>query len=410
MIVPSIDLSNGRAVQLRRGRKKVLERRDVLRLVRTFRRYGPIAVIDLDAALGRGDNLELIRRICAEAEARVGGGIRTIERAREVLAAGAAQLIVGTKAERAFLEQLPRERVLVAVDASHGIVVDRGWRHSTGVRPVDRVRELAPYCAGFLFTVVEREGGLQGTDMAAIRRVRQATDLPLTAAGGITTAEEVLTLDRLGIDAQIGMAVYTGRLELPAAFAALIDFRKDPRGLVPTVVVDERGNVLMLAYSSRRSLVRTLRAGRGIYESRSRGAVWVKGATSGNVQELLRVEADCDRDALKFVVRQAGVACHTGNYSCFGTGQPKFDLFELERTLLRRIAERSPGSYTAKLAADPRRLRRKVMEEAYELVEAVTPGGRVHEAADLLYHALALLAVENVPLEDVLRALQSRRR
>jgi phosphoribosyl-ATP pyrophosphohydrolase/phosphoribosyl-AMP cyclohydrolase len=410
MIVPSIDLMGGKAVQLRRGRKKVLERRDVLGLARRFRRYGPIAVIDLDAALGKGDNLELIRRLCAEAECRVGGGIRTVERAKEVLAAGASQIIIGTKAEPDFLRQLPRERVIVAVDSSRGKVVDHGWRRRTKVTPEQRVRELSPLCSGFLFTVVDREGGLQGTDMAAIRRVRAATDLPLVAAGGITTAEEILTLDRLGIDAQLGMAIYTGRLRLPDAFAAPIDFGKDPRGLVPTVVLDEHGNLLMLAYSSRRSLVRALHTGRGVYQSRSRNSIWVKGETSGNVQELLRVEADCDRDALKFVVRQTGVACHTGNYSCFGAGGRRFDLFELERTLRERIAAQAPGSYTAKLAANPRRLRRKVMEEAYELVEAQTNPERIWEAADLLYHALTLLAAEDVPLDSVMRALDSRRR
>ncbi|MBI5498873.1 MAG: phosphoribosyl-ATP diphosphatase [Deltaproteobacteria bacterium] len=410
MIVPSIDLMGGRAVQLRRGRTKVLERRDVLGLARRFRTYGPIAVIDLDAALGRGDNLALIRRICAEAECRVGGGIRTVERAREVLAAGAAQLIVGTKAERSFLAQLPKDRVIVAVDAVRGTVVDRGWRRRTRATPEARARELSPYCAGFLFTVVEREGGLGGTDLDAIRRVRAATELPLTAAGGITTEEEILRLDRLGIDAQVGMAIYTGKLDLPSAFAALIDFGKDPRGLVPTVVVDERGNVLTLAYSSRRSLVRALRTRRGVYESRSRGRIWVKGETSGHVQELRRVEADCDRDALVFVVRQTGVACHTGSYSCFGTGRPRFETGLLYDTLRSRIAEGGEESYTVRLARSPRLLRRKVMEEAYELVEAVTGEERVHEAADLVYHTLALLAAEGVGWDEVLRRLEARRR
>ena len=236
-----------------------------------------------------------------------------------------------------------------------------------------------------------------------------APGLTTPAAGGITTAEEILCLDRLGIDAQVGMAVYTGRLDLPSAFATLIDFGKDPRGLVPTVTVDERGNVLTLAYSSRRSLIRALRMRRGVYESRSRGKMWLKGETSGHVQELRRVDADCDRDALVFVVRQAGAACHTGSYSCFGTGRPRFELGALEETLRARIAEGAEGSYTARLAKDPRKLRRKVMEEAYELVEATTAEERVHEAADLLYHALALLAVEGVRWEEVLRKLEGRR-
>jgi len=382
----------------------------VLGLARRFRRYGPIAVIDLDAALGRGDNLRLVRRICEVAEARVGGGIRTLERAREVLDAGASAIIVGTRAEPEFLSKLPREKLIVAVDASKGEVVDHGWRRRTGVRPEDRVRALSPHCSGFLFTVVDREGGLAGTDMDAVRRVRAATDLPVTAAGGITTIEEVVRLDRLGLDAQIGMAIYTGRLRLPEAFCALIDFGKHPARLAPTVVTDERRNVLMLAYSSERSLRKALREGRGVYESRSRRRLWVKGETSGHVQELLRVDADCDRDALRFVVRQTGAACHTGSYSCFGEGRPAFDLHALEATLRARIAERPDGSYTAALAADPRTLRRKLVEEAWELGDARTPDEKTWEAADLIFHTLAFLASEGIPLETVVRALDARRR
>ncbi len=410
MIVPSIDLMGGRAVQLRGGRRKVLERRDVMGLARRFARYGPIAVVDLDAALGRGDNLALVRRICGMVEARVGGGIRTVERAREILAAGASAVVIGTRAEPEFLSRLPREKVIVAVDARKGEVVDRGWRRRTGVRPKDRVRKLSRYCAGFLFTVVEREGGLGGADMEAIRRIRAATDLPVTAAGGITTIEEIVQLDRIGVDAQIGMAIYTGRLDLPAAFCALIEFDKHPSGLVPTAVTDERGNLLTLAYSSRRSLKAALRLGRGAYESRSRGEVWVKGRTSGNAQDLLRVETDCDRDALRFVVRQRGAACHTGRYSCFGTGAARFDLRALQETLARRIAERPDGSYTAWLALDPRMLRRKIMEEAFEFVEARLPEDRTWEAADLLYLVLVALAVDDVSIDRVIRMLDGRRR
>ena len=117
MIIPSIDLMNGKAVQLRQGKEKVLERENVLDLVIEFRKYGEIAVIDLDAAFGKGDNLDLIKKICKIADCRVGGGIRTLEKANEILQAGARKIIIGTKATPAFLKQLPKERIIVAIDA-----------------------------------------------------------------------------------------------------------------------------------------------------------------------------------------------------------------------------------------------------------------------------------------------------
>ncbi|MDP3766195.1 MAG: HisA/HisF-related TIM barrel protein, partial [Nanoarchaeota archaeon] len=158
MIIPSIDLMNGKAVQLKQGKEKVLERKDVLALAKEFGKYGEIAVIDLDAALGKGNNSELIKKICKIADCRVGGGIRTIEKANEILQAGAKKIIIGTKANSEFLKQLPKDRVMVAIDAKDNYVVTEGWTKKTNATPQQLISRLESYCSGFLFTNVDKEG------------------------------------------------------------------------------------------------------------------------------------------------------------------------------------------------------------------------------------------------------------
>jgi phosphoribosyl-ATP pyrophosphohydrolase len=407
-IVPSIDLMGGKAVQLRRGEpeEKALERADVLDLAERFARVGEIAVIDLDAALGRGENRDLIRALCRRHPCRVGGGIRSADEARALLRAGAERVILGTAARPEVLRELRPEQVIVAVDEKKGEVVSEGWTRGTGESPEERVRSLERYCSGFLFTVVEREGMLEGTSLERIRAVRAATRLPVTAAGGITSAEEVRALAGMGCESQLGMAVYTGRLALEPLFASLVDFEKQG-GLAPTVVQDEAGRLLMLAWSSPESLETALREGVGAYWSRSRGRLWRKGEESGNTQALLRARLDCDRDAIAFTVRQTGPACHTGAPTCWGRAPTR--LADLEAVLRERLAHPS-GSFASLLMQDERKIRRKLHEECWELDEAAGPEETVAEAADLLFFASALLVRRGLSWDDVLRELRGRER
>ena len=164
MIIPSIDLMKGKAVQLKQGKEKVLEKDNVLNLAREYSKYGELAVIDLDAALGKGNNFELIKKICKIADCRVGGGIRTIEKANELLQAGAKKIIIGTKATKEFLEQLPKKRLIVAIDTKDNYIVNRGWTNKTEKTPEETIRELEDYCAEFLFTNVNKEGMMQRFD------------------------------------------------------------------------------------------------------------------------------------------------------------------------------------------------------------------------------------------------------
>jgi phosphoribosylformimino-5-aminoimidazole carboxamide ribotide isomerase len=226
MLIPSIDLQGGRIVQLVQGERLAIETHDFDGWIHRFSSFPKVQLIDLDAAKGAGSNAHLIAEICTRLPCRVGGGIRTPERAQEILALGATAVILGsslfkddavdtTLASR-VADAITPERFIAAVDSRGGRVVIHGWRTVLPITPTDAIRALEPYCSEFLYTHVDREGLMQGTDMGAIEAVRHATTRHVTAAGGITTMDEVERLDRIGVDAVVGMAIYTGRLSLPS--------------------------------------------------------------------------------------------------------------------------------------------------------------------------------------------------
>jgi len=224
MLIPAIDLRDGQVVQLVQGKRLALATDDWQSWVERFRPFPKVQLIDLDAAMERGANEPLMRKICAEKACRVGGGIRSIERARHVLSLGATHVIVSSALFKngqidlefaaALAESVGRERVIAAVDSSGGLVTIRGWQESTRVTAVDAAKALEPYCDEFLYTNVDTEGLMQGIPMEAVRAVREATTRRVVAAGGITTQDEIDQLDAMGVDAVVGMAIYTGRLAL----------------------------------------------------------------------------------------------------------------------------------------------------------------------------------------------------
>jgi phosphoribosyl-AMP cyclohydrolase len=195
-------------------------------------------------------------------------------------------------------------------------VVVEGWTKGTGAGIRERMLELRDHVGGFLVTFVEREGRLGGTNLDQVAAlVEAAGDAKVTIAGGVTTTDDIAALDRLGADAQVGMAIYTGRLDLADAIAAPLTTDR-PDGLWPTVVVDEHGVALGLCYSNAESLRIAVTERRGVYWSRRRG-LWRKGETSGHTQTLVEAWLDCDGDAVILKVDQVGPACHTGRQDCF---------------------------------------------------------------------------------------------
>lgn len=227
MLIPSIDLQDGAVVQLVQGEHLAIRDNDVFAWVKRFERYPKVQVIDLDAAKNCGDNLETVRSIAGALSCRVGGGVRTVERAKDLLAAGAAQVIVGSslfksgQPDLAFARQLADavglERVIAAVDSKGGHVVIHGWRTPLPLTTVEAVHALEPFCGEFLYTHVDAEGLMGGTDIDTILDLRRATARRLTAAGGITTREEIDLLHEHSVDAVVGMALYTGKLTLDEA-------------------------------------------------------------------------------------------------------------------------------------------------------------------------------------------------
>ena len=219
MIIPCIDLMGGKVVQLVQGREKALEGGTPLEMIERFAAFPEIQVIDLDAAMGKGSNDDLVELIAARATARVGGGVRSPERARMLVEQGAHRVIVGTAAfQRELLQEIADatgpERLIIALDSRGGKVVVKGWQEATEFSAEQVIHQLEPYCSGFLCTYVDKEGLMQGTDLDWFRRLRASTKHELTAAGGITTLEEIRELQKLGIHAALGMAIYTGRLSL----------------------------------------------------------------------------------------------------------------------------------------------------------------------------------------------------
>lgn len=406
MIIPSIDLMDGKAVQLRQGKEKVLEKENVLELAKYYSRFGEISVIDLDAAMNKGNNEALIKEICKIAHCRVGGGIRDVEKAKRILANGAKQIIIGTAANEEFLSKLPKDKVLVAIDSRQGKITIEGWTTQVNASPEDYIKRFDNFCSGYLYTIVDKEGMMQGTDIESIRKIRNLTKKTLIAAGGISTIEEIKTLVKMNVSAQLGMSIYTGAVNLEDAYIAVMDFEKQ-NGLIPTIVQDiETKQVLMLAYSNKESLRKSLKDGLATYWSRSRNELWTKGLTSGNIQELISAKFDCDQDTLLFKVKQKGAACHTGRYSCFEDRD--FCINELYNLLLDRKAKLPENSYTTKLFKDEFKLKRKIMEEAFESVNFELGDGLEWEASDLAYHMLTFMALHNVTPQDIINNLASR--
>lgn len=220
MVIPCIDLMDRKVVQLVQGKEKALELPDPIAVLERFAEFTEIQVIDLDAAMGRGTegNADIVRALCALKPCRVGGGIRTVERARQVVNEGAHKVIVGSAAFtaqginhhflRSLLAAMVRERIIIAVDSLGNRIAVRGWRETLPLTPREALPELEPYCSEFLCTYVDAEGKLQGTNLHWFRQLRAVTKLPVTAAGGVTTDEEIRALDEMGMHAALGMAIY----------------------------------------------------------------------------------------------------------------------------------------------------------------------------------------------------------
>ena len=222
MLIPSIDLLGGKIVQLVQGEKKALEFDDFGFWIKKFSEYPLVQLIDLDAAMDSGSNHELITMIAKQLPCQVGGGIRNLERARELLGAGARRVIFGsallkdgcinTALAQECSSTLRAERLTFAIDSRGGKVAVKGWKENTSIDPFDVIDALQPYCSAFLYTHIDTEGTMSGFPLEVARRLRQATSRQMIVAGGIRSMDEVHALNDIGVDAVVGMAIYTGKI------------------------------------------------------------------------------------------------------------------------------------------------------------------------------------------------------
>ncbi len=410
MLIPSIDLLDGKAVQLQQGQadKKIVEKEDVFALLEEFSLYGEVAIIDLNAAMGTGSNQELIEQMLRQKPCRVGGGIRDLQTAKAYLAAGATKIILGTSASTDFVKKLPKNSLIFAIDAKGDYLTTHGWQQTADAKIVDIIPKLAQNCGEFLYTQVKNEGMMGGIDKVRIEQVIKASPIPVTVAGGISSYEDLQWINKKGANSQIGMAIYSGAMQLDKAFMSLVDF--DKMDLIPTIAQDAKtGKVLMMAYSGKESLQLALSQRTGTYFSRSRQELWTKGLTSGNVQKLIHVDVDCDGDTLLFQVEQDGNACHFERYSCFASQTKNYSLNYLDEIFETRLAEvNDKPSFTQRLFASQELQIEKLEEECQELIEATDHNHVRWEAADLLFFTLVMAKAKGVSITEIVNDLRSR--
>ena len=418
MVIASIDIQGNKVVQLKQGEELVLQQDNAKELASQFDQFGEVAVIDLDAAMGKGSNIDMIKPLLRIAECRVGGGIRTPAQAKELISFGARKIIVGSSAFRVdgrfevnvpFLEEMSksigRHRLIVAVDARNGEIVVDGWKTPTGLDLIKAAKEVEPYAAEILFTCVEREGMMSGINLDLVKKLRNDVKCQVTVAGGVSTLNEIEEISALGCDVQLGMALYTGKINLTDAFITSLNWKKDASLMLPVIVQTPDGQVMMTGFTDTAALAETFKRGNVCFHSRTRNTLWMKGENSGNVLKLVRMRADCDRDALLATAQPVGPVCHTGAWSCFATNRDYTQKY-LQDIITERFKNPAPGSYTATL--DDKLVREKIMEEALELCEAKTRDEVIWEAADLLYFSTVLMTKAGVTVQEILDELDRR--
>ena len=428
MVISSIDLKDGHVVQLKNGRDLVLQRDDADNLINEFNFYGEVAVIDLDAAMGNVDakgntvNTNLLKSLLRKGNVRTGGGIHTVKRARELISLGAEKVIIGSSAwnknpssndsvlNTEFLEELVqaigKQRIIISVDAINGKIAVKGWTETIDVSLIEGAQQAEKYCSELLFTCVEKEGCMQGTNIDMAQELRNAVKCRVVVAGGVSTESEIEQLEKMGCDVQLGMALYTNKVSLKDSFIRCLDWKKTD-GMIPVIAQSEHSEVLMMGYANHEAFKKTFDTKKLTFWSRTRNTLWTKGETSGHFLEVKKLRADCDRDTVLATVVPHGGVCHTGSFNCFSSeADEKSSMERLYGTIAERFANPKPGSYTATL--DSKRVREKIEEEAEELCEADGKDEVIWEAADLLYFVSVLMYKEGVNWNDIYSELDRR--
>lgn len=423
MVISSIDLKDGHVVQLKNGKELVLQRDDANNLISEFNRFGEVAIIDLDAAMGNvepnGDtvNTALLKSLLRKGNVRTGGGVRSVKRAKQLISLGAEKVIIGSSAWKSdgsglnteFLDELinsiGKERIIISVDSINGKIAVKGWTETVNISLQDGAKLAENYCSELLFTCVEKEGCMQGIDMSYVQQVRDSVSCRVVVAGGVSSVEEIANLEKMRCDVQLGMALYTNKVSLDKAFVSCLNFSKSP--LIPVIAQSVSGEVLMQAYANEDAILKSFSTNKLTFFSRSRNELWTKGETSGNFLNLIKMRVDCDRDCILATVLPTGPSCHTGAWTCFKSScDSESNMNRLYNVIADRFSNPKKGSYTATL--DAKRVREKIEEEAEELCEAESKDDVIWEVADLIYFVNVLMYKEGVSWNDVYDELDKR--
>ena len=427
MVISSIDLKDGHVVQLKNGKDLVLARDDADELIKDFDFYGEVAVIDLDAAMGNVDakgntvNTNLLKSLLRKGNVRTGGGVRTVKRAKQLISLGAEKVIVGSSAwkknpdsenvlDTEFLDELVKaigkQRIIISVDAINGKIAVKGWTETIDVPLITGAKQAEKYCSELLFTCVEKEGCMQGTNLQMAQELRESVSCRVVVAGGVSSVEEIEQLEKMHCDVQLGMALYTNKVSLSESFVRCLDWQK-VNDLIPVIAQSVNGQVLMTGYANKEAFEKTFETKKLTFFSRTRNCLWTKGETSGHYLEVVKLRVDCDRDTVLATVIPHGGVCHTGSFTCFSSeADEKSSLERLYGIISERFENPAPGSYTATL--DDKRVREKVEEESEELCEADGKDEVIWEACDLLYFMSVLMYKEGVCWQDVYDELDRR--
>jgi len=345
----------------------------------------------------------LLKGICGVAECDLMINSPNLETIKEVLQKGVKRIIIPEKEAESIAQKVSKNIIIARITLRKASLLNNNLI-DVKTELKEKVNRVAPYCSELLIDYDEDLIIDENTVLAVIDYISDLINYPLTFLDANNKFTEIL--EKKGVNPFICSSEMFKEKELLKIFASVLDFQK-LEGLIPTIVQDNHNQILMLAFSSQDSLTQALIQKRGIYYSRSRKSIWIKGETSGNYQILNQVRYDCDQDALLFNVRQEGVACHLERYSCFGN--KKFELSDLYEIIQDRILNPVSNSYTSKISKDEQLIIEKIKEESNEVINYTNDENLTWEIADLLYFVMVLMAKKGIKLQDILNELWSRR-
>ena len=345
----------------------------------------------------------LLKRICEVAECDLMMNSPKIETIKVVLRKGVKRVIIPEKMIDDISQKISKNIIIARITLRKTLLLNSNLIDlKTELKEI--INRVVPYCSELLIDYDDDLTIDESTVLAVIDYIFDLINYPVTFLDTNNKFTEIL--EKRGVNPFICSSEMLKEKEMVKIFKSALDFQK-LESLIPTIVQDEHNQILMLAFSSQDSLTQALIQKKGIYCSRSRKSIWIKGETSGNYQMLKKVRYDCDQDALLFNVRQEGVACHLQRYSCFGNKE--FKLSDLYEIIQERILNPTPNSYTSKISKDERLIIEKIREESNEVINYTNDENLSWEIADLFYFVMVLMAKKGIKLQDILNELWSRR-